>query len=250
MGGVVSAVGGIVGGLIGGSKQASATKSAADTAAAAERYAADIQKEMFERQVELREPWRQAGINALGAMQAQRMGMPPAFTGQVDLTQDPGYAFRLSEGLKALDRTAAARGNLLSGGQMKAAQRFGQDLASQEYQNAYQRALTQYNAATQREATGYNRLAGLAGIGQTATNEIGSAAQKYGTSAANLAMVGGANQANALLQQGNIMGSMYGGIGQALGGVSGSDWSKLGNTVGNWFSGGSMPSADVVGPWA
>ena len=50
--------------------------------------------------------------------------------------QDPGYAFRQAEGMKALERSASARGNLLSGATMKGIQRFGQDLASQEYQNA------------------------------------------------------------------------------------------------------------------
>jgi hypothetical protein len=121
------------------------------------------------------EPWRQAGLNALPQLQAQQNAMPAAFTGQVDLGQDPGYAFRLSEGQKALDRSAAARGGLISGGALKAAQRFGQDLGSQEYQNAYNRALTGYNANVAREATGYNRLAALAGIGQTATSQTNAA---------------------------------------------------------------------------
>ena len=79
-----------------------ASKSAASTQAQAAQQSGDVQKQIFERQVELQEPWRQAGINALG-----KMGT--GFTGQVDLTQDPGYAFRMSEGMKALERSAAAR---------------------------------------------------------------------------------------------------------------------------------------------
>ena len=39
---------------------------------------------------------------------------------------DPGYAFRLSEGLKAVDRQAAARGGLISGNALKASQAYGQ----------------------------------------------------------------------------------------------------------------------------
>ena len=60
-------------------------------------------------------------------------------TEQFNFQADPGYGFRLSEGMKALERSAAARGGLMSGGTGKALQRYGQDLASQEYGNAFQR---------------------------------------------------------------------------------------------------------------
>jgi len=135
---------------------------AAKTQEQAAQQSADVQRDIFERQVQLQEPWRQAGINALA-----KMGT--GFTGQVDLTQDPGYAFRMSEGMKALERGAAARGGLLSGGMLKGAQRFGQDLASQEYQNAYNRALAQYNTT-----------AALAGVGQTSANALTGAAGQMG----------------------------------------------------------------------
>jgi hypothetical protein len=161
-----------------------ASQNAANTQAQAAQQAGQVQKDIFERQVQLQEPWRQAGINALAQMQGQTNAMPEAFTGKVDLTQDPGYAFRMSEGMKALEHSAAARGGLLSGNMLKGTQRFGQDLASQEYQNAYNRALTQYNAQVQRESTGYNRLAALAGIGQTATGQLSGAASQYGSNAA------------------------------------------------------------------
>jgi len=52
---------------------------------------------------------------------------------------DPGYNFRMSEGLKALDRQAAARGGMMSGAALKAAGRYGQESASQEFGNAYNR---------------------------------------------------------------------------------------------------------------
>ena len=195
---------------------ASATEAAAAQSADVQREALAQQREMFERQIGLQEPWRQAGINALAQMQAERGGMPAAFTGQVDLTQDPGYAFRLSEGMKALERSAAARGGLLSGGTLKGIQRYGQDLASQEYQNAYNRALTQYNAAMQREATGYNRLAALAGVGQTAT----------GQQAAALSGMGG-----AIGQTAANLGNLYMGAGQAAGQARASGYLGLGNTL-------------------
>ena len=80
--------------------------------------------------------------------------------------------------MKALERVQAARGNMLSGGALKAGQRYAQDLASQEYGNAY------------------NRLANIAGLGQTATTNAGTAGQNYASQAGEL----GLQQANALAQ--------------------------------------------------
>ena len=182
-----------------------ASNKAASTQAQAAQQAGEVQRQIFERQVELQEPWRQAGINALGKLESERTGMPEAFTGKVDLSQDPGYAFRMSEGMKALERSAAARGGLLSGGMLKGAQRFGQDLASQEYQNAYNRALTQYNAQVQRESTGYNRLAALAGIGQTATGQLTGAAGQYGQNAADAITSGAAARAGGYVGTANAL---------------------------------------------
>jgi hypothetical protein len=179
--------------ILGSSLLGSSTAQQAGSAqAAAASRAADLQYQQFRDTAALQEPFRQAGVRALPQLEAQRNMMPGAFTGQVNLGQDPGYAFRLSEGQKALDRSAAARGGLISGGAMKAAQRFGQDLGSQEYQNAYNRALTGYNADVAREATGYNRLAALAGYGQTATGQIGAAGQNMASNVGNLMTSGAA----------------------------------------------------------
>jgi len=188
---------------------AGAARSAGSTQADAATRAAELQLQQFREQALLQEPFRQAGVRALPQLEAQRNMMPGAFTGQVNLGQDPGYAFRLSEGQKALDRSAAARGGLISGGAMKAAQRFGQEMGSQEYQNAYNRALTGYNADVAREATGYNRLAALAGIGQTATGQIGTAGQNMASNVGNLMTSGAA--ANAAGQVGG-MNALTGGL--------------------------------------
>lgn len=197
MSGIATAIvgGAVIGGIASNkaaSTAASATENAANTAAAS-------QERMFNKQVELQEPWRQAGINALAQLGT-------GFSGKVDLTEDPGYAFRMSEGLKALDRSAAARGGLLSGGQLKGIQRFGQDLASQEYQNAYNRALTKYNTT-----------AALAGVGQTATNQLAGAAGNLGTNLANLQY--GAGQSAGAARASGYMGmsnALTGAIGTGL----------------------------------
>jgi hypothetical protein len=146
----------------------SASKKAASTQADAANRAADLQMQQFERQVELQEPWRQAGITALNKLTPLATEYTPF--GMDQFQQDPGYAFRMSEGMKALERSAAARGGLLSGGMLRGAQRYGQDLASQEYMNAFNRYQAERNARL-------NPLQSLAGVGQTATNQLGQAGQ-------------------------------------------------------------------------
>jgi len=114
--------------------------------------------------------------------------------GMSDFQADPGYAFRLAEGQKALERSAAARGGLISGGALKAATRYGQDMASQEYQNAYNRYQT--NRTNQLQPLG-----NLMASGQAAASNQGAAAGNYGTNAGNLitgagnAIAGGINAA-------------------------------------------------------
>jgi hypothetical protein len=175
--------------VVGSVISSSSSKKAASTQAAAAEQSANVskeisdeqialQREQFEYQKGIQEPFRQAGVNALSRMQGGEFAQPAAFKfGAGDYQADPGYAFRLTEGQKALDRQAAARGGLISGGALKAATRYGQEMGSQEYQNAYNRALTGYNTDVARSDTGYNRLASLAGVGQTSTDKIGAAGQ-------------------------------------------------------------------------
>ena len=235
---VAGAVIGAGGAYLSSQNQADAAQGAANTQANANRYAADIQKQMFERQIELQKPWYDVGTRALPKLEAQYNQMPAAFTGQVNLGQDPGYAFRLSEGNRALNQAAAQRGGLISGNALKAAQRYGQDMASQEYGNAYQRALDVYNSQVKREATGYNRLASLAGIGQTAAGDLASQAGTYGSNISSLASQTGQAQANALMAQGNARASAYQGYGSALGqGIQGL-YNNRNSLFGNSGSGG------------
>ena len=168
---------------------ASASKSAASTQAAAADRSADVQREMFERQVELSEPWRKAGEQALNKLipltDYQQFGMQ-------QFQADPGYGFRMSEGMKALERSAAARGGLLSGATLKGVQRFGQDMASQEYTNAFNR----YQAERQARL---GPLQSLAGVGQTATQQIGQAGQNYAANAGEAMMSGAAARASGYM---------------------------------------------------
>lgn len=245
------------------SKQASAVTSAADTGAAAARYAADLQRQMFEKQIELQEPFRQAGLSGQnrllellgigGTKTAPGYGRyaTAEFTPANFLAnQDPGYAFRMSEGMKALERSAAARGGLLSGATMKGIQRYGQDVASQEYQNAFNR----YQA---QRANTLNPYASLAGVAQTSANALGQAAGQYGVNAGNIAMTGGANAANAQLALGNIRGQQFSNLANSLG--QGYDFYRRGgfsgisnpfNTYGSGpFAMGSVPTSIEADTW-
>ena len=193
--------------LIGAGMSSSAAKSAAQTSANAADRATELQRQMFERQVELQEPWRQAGVNALAKLQTAAEYTP---FGMQQFQADPGYGFRLAEGQKALERSAAARGGLISGAALRAAQRFGQDLGSQEYQNAFNR----YQA--ERAAT-LNPLQSLAGLGQTSTNALTGAAGTYGTTVGNIYQNQAANMGNMQLARGSIYGNALGSIGQLYG---------------------------------
>jgi hypothetical protein len=189
----------VVGSLVG----ASASKSAAKTQAAAADRAAELQKEQFERQVELQAPFREAGVRALPELEAASRYTP---FGMGQFQQDPGYAFRLAEGQKALDRQAAARGGLISGGALKAAQRYGQEMGSQEYTNAFNRYQIERNARL-------NPLQSLAGFGQTSVNQLGQAGQNYATNVGNLMTGGAAAQAAGQVGAAN---AITGGLGTYL----------------------------------
>jgi len=312
MGGIVGSVADVFG--VGpASEQKKASQSASKASEAAAKYASDIQKQMFDKQLELQAPFRESGLaaqNRLNALLglgprydqsfnnfnagaylnanpdakawvASKSGQPSGsftmptgfkdiagaafgmsnrigggaspnksaeqlayehfvadgsrrtgdfFRNQApaadygkyardfsmqDFTTDPGYAFRMSEGMKALDRQAAARGGLISGGALKAAQRYGQDLGSQEYTNAFNRY--QVNRANQ-----LSPLQGLIGAGQSSANTLGGAAQSYGQNVGGIALGNAENQANQLVARGDIRAGQYGAIGKGIGQMFGS----------------------------
>lgn len=220
----------------------SAAKGAAKTQSAAADRAAELQNEQFQQTRQDYAPYREAGYNALAELQRTAGNVPGAFKfGAGDYQADPGYAFRLSEGQKALDRQAAARGGLISGGALKAAQRYGQEMGSQEFQNAYNRAFTGYGTEVARENQLYNRQAALAGIGQTATGQVAQAGQNYANTAGNLITGGAAAQAAGQVGQAN---AITGGLGTYL------NYSQ-GNALTNALRGGGYGSnyAAVSNPY-
>lgn len=178
-----------------GVMSSNAAKSAARTQADAARYASDLQYKQWQESTALQEPWRKAGEQALNKlaplMDYQKFGM-----GQFQA--DPGYAFRLSEGQKALDRQAAARGGLMSGAALKGAQRFGQEMGSQEYQNAFNRYQTERAAQLQP-------LQSMAGLGQTTAQQVGASGQVMAQNVGDLMTSGAAARASGYVGQANAL---------------------------------------------
>jgi hypothetical protein len=212
----------------------------------------DLQREQYLKQLELNEPFRQAGLTGTNMLLAQLQGGPYASAkfggvegydpasvmrnfGQSDFQADPGYAFRLSEGLKGMNATAAARGGLLSGNALRAGQEYGQQLGSQEYQNAFNRYQANRALQAQEYGNAFNRfqtertntlapLQSLAGVGQSATQQAQQAAQNYATGASGALGNFGNAQASNIIGQGNARASGYigganaisGGVGQGI----------------------------------
>jgi hypothetical protein len=186
--------------------QADAATQAAQIQADAAKYASNLQQKQYEENVQRQQPFYQAGVNALPELVSASRYTPFSME---QFTADPGYAFRLSEGTKALDRSAAARGGLISGGALKAATRFGQDMGSQEYTNAFNRYQTE-------RAARLNPLQSLTGMGQTTAAGLGAAGQTNATNIGNYGVAGANATAEGYLGAANARASGYMGTSNAL----------------------------------
>jgi hypothetical protein len=179
--------------------QSKASQRASDAQVQANRETIEFQREVFDQQREDNAPWREIGTEALGQLQrgiASGKFDPSNFR----FEEDPGYQFRLSEGVNALDKSAAARGMLQSGAQQKALTRFGQDFASNEYANAYAR-----NAG--QKVTNFNQLASLSNVGQVANQADANARTNMANQVTQSTLATGNAIAQNYMNQGNIRSS-------------------------------------------
>jgi hypothetical protein len=181
--------------LVSGYMGSQAAGKAANTQAAASDRAAQLSNEQFQQTRQDQMPWLQAGARALNKLEGAVDYTPFSYNA---MTADPGYAFRLSEGQKALDRTAAARGGLISGSALKAAERYGQDMGSQEYTNAF-------NRYQQERAAKLQPLQSLAGVGQSTAANLGSAGAANANAMGNYLTGGAAAQAAGTVGQANAI---------------------------------------------
>jgi hypothetical protein len=198
---------------IGAVSSSRASSKAARAQERATQEAAAVQREALARQEELSRPFRETGIEAQNAL--ARMSGLGADTGaadygmlgrqftEADLMTDPGYGFRLREGMRDLDRRLSAGGRMFSGGALKAGQQYGQELASQEYQNAFTRAM---DLRMQRA----NALAGLYGGGLQATTGFGRDVGESAANVGNLVTSGGAARASGYVGQANALNQALG----------------------------------------
>jgi hypothetical protein len=180
------------------------------------------------------------GVGSAGSSQpgggfgSLTQGYGQTFQAPTDITEqnDPGYQARMKFGTDAIQRSAAARGGVLTGGTAKALDQFGQDYASNEYGNVYNRAQqtygTNYGVWNNDNNNIFSRLMGLTGVGQSAANSLAGAGQ----ASAN-------NVTGNLLGTGQQIGQDYGNAGQAnASGIynSGAAWQGALGGIGNNLS--------------
>jgi len=200
-GAAIVAGGALAGSIYASNQQKGAAQSAANAQQNAANQAIQQTEQNYQRTAGNLNPYITSGQNALGTMNALNSGDYSSFKAS------PDYQFSLSQGLQGLDRSAAARGSLYSGGHSADILGYAQGLASQNY-NGY-----------------YNRLAGLAGMGSSAAANLGSVGTGNAAAIGNY-LTGAANgQANADYLKSNANSNMMNGL-FGLAGQYGSQWAS------------------------
>ena len=184
--GTIAAVAGIGSSIAGGVMQGNAAQ---DAAAAQKSYAqqaqqleaanqqkgVDFQTQEWTGQQAAEQPYQALGATSANAY-ANLLQHPFTAPTLAEAQNTPGYQFNLQTGTQAINENAAATGNLMSGNTGTALQKYGQGLATNTYQQAYQNALTQYqtnlNAAGQGVNTGLTSTGQLGQFGQAAANNL------------------------------------------------------------------------------
>jgi len=206
-------------------------KKAGDTQAGAMDRASELQYKQYQQDVKRQKPFYDVGVNALPELVSASRYEP--FT--MDKFQaDPGYAFRLSEGQKQLERSAAARGGLLSGGTGKALQRFGQEMGSQEYTNAFNRYQAERTARLQP-------LQSLTGMGQTTAQQIGQQGQQMASNIGNNIGSAAAARASGYVGTAN---ALTGGLNTYLNYQNSQNMVNALNNRGGGYGNGYTPTTD------
>jgi hypothetical protein len=223
---------GAAGSLAAGSEQAGAAKSAAQLQYEEQQQALNFQEQEWNTQQQNEAPFLQAGkgaINTLsGLVSTPGQGLLTPWTQQfnaptaAEAEATPGYQFELGQGEQALQNSAAANGGLLAGGNLKATTNYAEGLASTNYEQAFNNALTQYQTAyntfQNNQTNEYNRLAGVAGTGQTAAAQLGSQGQAAAGNVGNISLTGGAQIGQDIQNEAAAGASGYVGASNALSG--------------------------------
>lgn len=151
--------------------------------------------------------------------------------------QTPGYQFQLQQGLNALQNSQAGQGGLLTGRSLKDLNSFAQGLASENYQNTFNNALTQYQTAystfNNNQTNAYNRLLGLSNEGLQAAGGEGQLISGIGGDIASLLGQQGAAKAQGTIGAANSYSSILPGLGNSLFGLSGLFGNNAGSSAPN-----------------
>ena len=203
----------VIGGAVAGNQANKAAQGAANAQERANQLAIDEQRRQYDQSRTDMLPWLNAGTGALSQMQALNAGDSSQFH------ESPDYQFAFSEGQRALDQGAAARGGLFGGGNTRDTIKYGQGMANQQY------------------GTFYNRLQSMAGQGQTAAGGLGSLG-------ANMAgQIGGYHN-----NSGSARASAYNQIGQNNAQLVAGTAGTLNNLFQNYNTyGGGMPKNGGIG---
>lgn len=207
----MSVISGIVSGVSGG---------AASGAATSAQSASSMQGIVYQDYVNRQNrkdlaPWREAGKNALATL-VEKIASGPG-----DYTKSPGYDFRLKEGQRTIENSAAARGSVLSGATLKGLTKYGQEYASNDYDNFLRRYYESLNP-----------LQSMAGLGQSSSAQTAALGASTGNSIANqFANIGNAQAAGAINSANSIAGGINSGVNNALAGYNA--WRSMQSNGGN-----------------
>lgn len=173
----MSLLGGVIGSLVGGIFGKKQADRAADASVQGAQMAVAEQRRQYDLTRQDQQPWMQAGQNALAQLQDP----------QTSFQQSPGFNWLQQQGMRGIERSAAARGGGTSGNALKALAEFNTGLAQQDFGNWW------------------NRTAGVAGVGQQATNMVGGFGQQTAGNVGNALIGAGDARASGIVGGANAL---------------------------------------------
>lgn len=222
--------------VIGGAVSAYSANKAASAQEDATNKAAQLQQGIFNQTQNNLAPFIGEGKTAIDQLNAQlptlTTPIPPPVMDQASLEKTPGYQFDLTQGLKATQNSAAARGLGVSGAALKGASTFATGLADNTQQTQFNIAQQQFQDQNTNQTNAYNRLKGLIDTGENA-----------GAGQGTIGATTGANIGSSITAGGNAAAAGYNATGAAATGAF--------NNIGGYAAykglyGGTNPTANNV----
>ena len=167
------------------------------------------QKDTQAKLLAIEEPWMKAGLEALNELRSRQGFSYKDFGFTFNPEEDPSYKFRLEQGLKSIQNSAAAKGLGLSGSQLKEASNYASGLASQEYNKAFARALQTYQTNLNKNLEEYKNLLGIAGLGAGARGEYMQGYMGANNNLSKISMGEGSTKAGINTAYGNALANLY-----------------------------------------